>query len=264
MTILKLLRLADAFTLANAALGFLAITYISDGKYATAEVLLLMAVVADGLDGIVARRFGGGKPSLGDYLDIMADYLSFCVAPAILFYQAYFDVAPTPVATLPQDVLVGVAAGLLVSMGLLRLARHVAMAGPAAGRFAGLPTTAAGLFTVLLVAVGGLGDVLSALLVAAVAALMVTELPYPKVRGTFAVASGTLVVAPAAVLVLLPPGAFAREAVLLAALAGASAYATSGIFLTFLRIPVGHEPPPIAPAPRAAPVEASQEIDPDA
>ena len=115
MTIFKLLRAADAFTILNAALGFLAITYISDGKYVLAEALLLGAVIADGLDGMVARRFGGDKESLGDYLDIMADYLSFCVAPAILLYQVHFNVAPSPLETLPQDILVGVSAERLLA-----------------------------------------------------------------------------------------------------------------------------------------------------
>jgi archaetidylserine synthase len=285
VTILKLLRLADAFTIANAALGFLAITYISDAKYLNAEVLLLLAVVADGVDGIVARRFGGGKESMGDYLDIMADYLSFCVAPAILFYQVYFDVAATPFQTLPQDILVGLGSALLVLFGLLRLARHVAKKGPEAGRFTGLPTTGAGLLTVLLIAEGGLGDVVTALIVALAALLMVTEIPYPKVRGPAAVASGGAVIAAAAVLPLFPPGAAIREAVLLVALAGAAAYAVSGVAFGLARIPLGHgeaAPPPsstgkgTSTTPRATPSatpkrprapkvgDESQEIDPDA
>lgn len=194
----------------------------------------------------------------------MADYLSFCVAPAILFYQVYFDVAPTPLGTLPQDLLVGFAAGLLVGFGLLRLARHVAKEGAAAGRFTGLPTTAAGLFTTLLVAVGGLGDVFSAALVAAMALLMVTEIPYPKVRGRLAVASGALIAAPVAVLLVLPPGDGMRDFVLLASLAGASAYATSGLCFALLRIPVGKPEKPPSPSAAPARADASQEVDPDA
>ncbi len=285
MTILKLLRLADAFTIANAALGFLAITYISDAKYLNAEVLLLLAVLADGVDGIVARRFGGGKESMGDYLDIMADYLSFCVAPAILFYQVDFDVAPSPVQTLPQDILVGLASAFLVLFGLLRLARHVAAKGPDAGRFTGLPTTGAGLLTVLLIAEGGLGDVVTAAIVALAALLMVTEIPYPKVRGPTALASGGAVVAAAVVLLLLPAGAPVRDAVMLVAIAGAAAYAVSGVAFGLARIPLGHDdapqepstkakgpstiarpaPPPTPKRPRAPKGgDESQEIDPDA
>jgi len=282
VSILRLLRLADAFTIANAALGFLAITYISDGKYVLAEALILLAVVADGLDGIVARRFGGGKEKMGDYLDIMADYLSFCVAPAILFYQLYFDIAATPLSTRPEDVLVGISAGAFVTLGLLRLARHVAKAGPLAGRFQGLPTTGAGLFATLLVAAGGLGDVVASLLIMGAAWLMVTELPYPKVRGASAYASGALVVAAAAAMLLLPGSSPIQRTTLFAALAGAGLYAVSGWAFAVMRIPVGLEgtqgADDGAPARPATPIqgsreptgahardrEDSQEVDPDA
>lgn len=265
MTIFKLLRKADILTLANAAFGFLAITYISDGKYAQAMVLILMAVVADGADGMVARRFGTGKPSLGDYLDIMADYLSFCVAPSILLYQTRYDVAASPLLTRADDLLVGLAAGVLVGLGLLRLARHVALGGPASGRFVGLPTTAAGLFVTLVLAAGGLGDVLTSVLILVVGALMVTEIPYPKVRGPLAGAAGALVVAAAAALLLPPELADVRTALLLAALAGASAYAVSGPAFVLMRVPVGrrHAAPESALARRSAPAADSQEVDPD-
>jgi archaetidylserine synthase len=252
LTILKMLGKADAFTILNAALGFLAITYISDGKYVLAEALILLAVIADGVDGIVARRFGGGKAKMGDYLDIMADYLSFCVAPSILFYQVDFNVAATPLSTLPQDVMVGLAAGAFVTLGLLRLARHVAKAGPVSGRFQGLPTTGAGLFATLLIAVGGLGDIVTSLLILGAAWLMVWEAPYPKVRGPFAYASGALVIACAAVLLLPAAGASAVQVVLLAGLAGAALYAVSGLAFMFFRVPIGDPPSAIDAAPTGA------------
>jgi CDP-diacylglycerol--serine O-phosphatidyltransferase len=266
LTIFKLLRKADAFTVANAALGFLAITYISDGKYLTAELLILLAVLADGLDGIVARRFGKGDPTLGDYLDIMADYLSFCVAPSILFYQLYYTVGAAPLLTRAEDLLVGAAAGCFAGFGLLRLARHVALGGAAPGRFTGLPTTGAGLFATLLIAAGGLGDVLTALIVLVLAWLMVTEVPYPKVRGKLAAASGLVVLAAGIGLAVLPEGSAALRALLLFALGSASAYAASGVMFVLLRVPLAgapHVPDAEGTAPPAA-ADATQEVDPDA
>lgn len=264
MTIFQLLRKADAFTAANAALGFLAITYISDAKYAQAEVLIFLAVICDGLDGIVARRFGNEGESMGDYLDIMADYLSFCVAPSILFYQTHYDPATAPFLTRPEDVVVGIASGLMALLGLLRLARHVTQDGPTSGRFTGLPTTAAGFFVTLLVAAGGLGDLVSGLLVSFVAVLMVSEIPYPKVRGPMAKASGLLVVIAAVAIALPLPMKGGKPLILLAALVGATAYAVSGLAFALLRVPIGHAPDPVeAKAPPAPPTKEipSQEVD---
>ncbi len=169
----------------------------------------------------------------------MADYLSFCVAPTLLFYHLYYDVGATPLLTRPEDLLVGVAAGLFAVMGLLRLARHAADGGGVQLRFAGLPTTGAGLFATLLITIGGLGDVITALLIAAAAVLMVTEVPYPKVRGWPAGGAAALVAAAAVALLLLPEGSDPAAWVLLAALSGSAAYAVSGVVLVLLRVPVG-------------------------
>lgn len=239
MNVFRRLRTADAFTIANAALGFAAITYIADREYVVAEILILLAVLADGADGIVARRFGPRDEDLGDYLDIMADYLSFCVAPSILLYHLHYDVGPSPLSTRPEDVLVGLAAGLFALMGLLRLARHAADGGGVQLRFAGLPTTGAGLFATLLVALGGLGDVLTALLVMAAAALMVTDVPYPKVRGWPAAGAAVLVAAAALGLAAFPAGSGELRLALLAAMAGGSAYAASGVAFMVARVPIG-------------------------
>lgn len=239
MSVIGRMRAADVFTIANAALGFLAITYIADRNYLAAEVLILLAVLADGADGVVARRFGPRDEDLGDYLDIMADYLSFCVAPSILLYHLYYDVGQTPLSTRPEDILIIAAAGLFALTGLLRLARHAADGGGLQLRFSGLPTTGAGLFATLLVTLGGLGDVLTAVLVAAAAVLMVTEVPYPKVRGWVAGAAALFVVAAAAALLLLPPGSDVLRLVLLVALAGAAAYAASGVVFVMARVPIG-------------------------
>lgn len=242
MSVFSRLRAADGFTVLNAALGFLAITYIADRNYARAEALILLAVLADGADGLVARRFGPREQDLGDYLDIMADYLSFCVAPSLLFYHLYYDVAATPLLTRPEDAMVGLAAGLMAGFGLLRLARHVADGGGLKARFTGLPTTAAGLFATLLVAVGGLGDILTAALIGGAAVLMITEVPYPKIRGRLALPSAALVGAAAAVAVGVVTSGSAATIILLAALAAASAYVFSGLLFMVLRVNLGDVP----------------------
>jgi archaetidylserine synthase len=70
---------ADVVSAANAAVGFLAVVAASVDVDLAAR-LVLLAAVADGLDGVVARRYGGTEA--GQYLDSLADVASFAVAPA--------------------------------------------------------------------------------------------------------------------------------------------------------------------------------------
>lgn len=84
---------ADAFTIANAACGtvavFLCIDYLATGRSGqlwVAFLLLPTALVADVLDGFVARLHPGRRSVLGADLDSLADIISFGVAPAVLGY----------------------------------------------------------------------------------------------------------------------------------------------------------------------------------
>ncbi len=77
------LGIADAVTIANAALGFVAIV-VAFVDIELAARLMLLAAIADGLDGILARRYGG--TDAGPYLDSLADVASFAVAPAVLAF----------------------------------------------------------------------------------------------------------------------------------------------------------------------------------
>lgn len=76
---------ADLVTVANAAVGFAACALAVTDRGLAAR-LLLVAGIADGLDGVVARRFGG--TALGPHLDSLADVASFGVAPALLVVSA--------------------------------------------------------------------------------------------------------------------------------------------------------------------------------
>ena len=109
---------ADLVTLGNAAVGFLAIV-IAPANPELAARLVLLAAVADGLDGVVARAFGGSE--VGPYLDSLADVASFGVAPAVLVYVILVDLEFTAVpGTVGTVVLFGVPA-LFVAVAVLRL-----------------------------------------------------------------------------------------------------------------------------------------------
>ena len=77
-------------TASGAAWGFLALVAIADGRLATALGWMLLALLVDGVDGTLARRFHVAEvlPRIdGALLDNLIDYLNYAVVPAFLLYQ---------------------------------------------------------------------------------------------------------------------------------------------------------------------------------
>lgn len=74
------------FTVANMLCGFLAIVASSRGQMERASLLILLAVIADMLDGRIAR-LTGTTTEFGKAYDSLADVVSFGAAPAFLAYH---------------------------------------------------------------------------------------------------------------------------------------------------------------------------------
>jgi CDP-diacylglycerol--serine O-phosphatidyltransferase len=108
---------ADAVTVGNAALGFVAVALA--GQPRLAARLVLLAAVLDAVDGIVARRYGG--TDAGPYLDSLADVASFCVAPAAVVVAVARPALGPPLSL----VAVGVGA-VFVAGGVTRLGLYTA------------------------------------------------------------------------------------------------------------------------------------------
>lgn len=134
MCMLKLIKLPDLLSVLNALLGFSAILFVlagvsvgvSEKAIKNALVLILVAAVVDGLDGMVARNVECSP--LGKYLDSLADMLSFGVAPAIVVYallRNYFHVYAHASAYAYVTLAL---CGAYVISGMLRLARFNAKA----------------------------------------------------------------------------------------------------------------------------------------
>lgn len=88
-SMIRLISLADVITIINAVFGFLAIIMLFSNQIRISFSLILLALLADGLDGIVARKVGKGKT--GEYLEAMADMISLSIAPMIFVYTTYND-----------------------------------------------------------------------------------------------------------------------------------------------------------------------------
>lgn len=174
---------ADLLTLSNGLFGFLSIlTWTGElgpfqdipNQYVAAAYIGL-GLVADGVDGIVARAWG--STGLGDALDAINDALTFSVAPAVFLIGTYASTGG-----LGLRVILYLAAVALVVAGMLRLARH--QNGDDGDVFVGLPTpwSAAGLVAVLLLEPTAWVALVAT---AGFAALNLSRIPYPKTRGRF-------------------------------------------------------------------------------
>jgi CDP-diacylglycerol--serine O-phosphatidyltransferase len=180
------LGVADVVSVANAVLGFLAVLVaLAWADPRLAARLVLLAAVADGLDGVLARRYG--STPAGETLDSLSDVVSFGVAPAALFYAIGRGAAAIPRPTLLSSLV----AGLFLAAGVVRLSLYtVDEAG--SHETIGVPTTLAA--TILAAAtVAGLGQP-TLLLAAGVvfAYLMVTDVVYPDLRDRDAITLGAV------------------------------------------------------------------------
>jgi len=191
---------ADLLTLSNGLFGFLSIlTWTGElGPFRAipnehvAAAYIGLGLVADGVDGIVARAWG--STGLGEALDAINDALTFSVAPAVFLIGSY-----ATAGDLGFRVALYAAALFLVLAGMLRLARH--QNGGTTDAFRGLPTpwSAAGLVALLLLGLPGWAAVGAT---AVFAALNLSTVPYPKTRGALR-RSATLVLAAVTVVVVV-------------------------------------------------------------
>ena len=75
----------NALTIAALCIGLTALRFGIDGRWTNAMVLVLIAAVLDGMDGMVARLLKASS-AFGAELDSFSDFVSFGVSPAILLY----------------------------------------------------------------------------------------------------------------------------------------------------------------------------------
>lgn len=140
---IKMLSFADIISISNALLGFFAITiplsdflWDSDLRLRVSFSLILIGILLDGVDGMIARKYGGSE--IGIYLDSMADMTSLAIAPGFFVYFIYSDI----VSCCPARLLyILVALLFFIGAALIRLASFHIMKNK--NYFVGLPVPAA-------------------------------------------------------------------------------------------------------------------------
>lgn len=168
--ILRKLSFADSFTILNGLFGLFSIFCILQHESCLAFIFILLAVLADGMDGIMARRYGG---YLGRYMDEFADIVSFLIAPSIFAYILY-GIKFNPLFLLSSS--------LFLILGMLHLINyHISKK----DYFIGITTPAA---AIIIASLSILSFPLWVIYVSLIllAFLMVYPLPYPRVEKQFA------------------------------------------------------------------------------
>ena len=184
MNILRVIRIPDLFSLLNLVFGFAAILAASRGNTELSILLVILSAVFDGIDGFLARKMK--TSDLGFSLDSLADLVSFGVAPASIAVVAFGFSGYALMVSL-----------IYLTCGTLRLARF-----NASDRddelFEGFPITASGIAAVASVLLDR--PVLTLVLMLILSILMVSSIPYPKIRDLRLVAVFALVLLAAAIL----------------------------------------------------------------
>ncbi len=168
---MKVSPLPTIITCGNLSAGFLAALLAVQGRFIQAAALVLVAAGLDLIDGAVARA-SDTDGEFGVNLDSLADLVSFGVAPAVALYLSALHALP----------VTGVAACLLyVVCGALRLARFPMVKSPE--HFIGLPIPPAGVALAGLAVLDPTWWPLVLATVLLLSALMVSEIPFPKLSG---------------------------------------------------------------------------------
>lgn len=167
MNILRLIKLPDLITVLNALFGFSAILVALSNQVDNALIFILLAAIADGTDGLVARNVE--YSSFGINLDSFADFISFGVAPSIAAYMRFSSL---------HYVICAFSAAYIIC-GMLRLARfNVESSGT---YFKGIPITTSGMFIALYMLCFPFPWALVTLL-GILSFLMVSDVKYIKLR----------------------------------------------------------------------------------
>ena len=124
----------NLFTIGNLFLGIISIMFAFNDNYSWAALMVIIAMLLDGLDGRVARALNV-QSEFGKELDSLSDIISFGVAPAFVMYVCAF--------TEINPALAWTATAIFPICGALRLARFNVVDG-VPGYFTGLPIPAAG------------------------------------------------------------------------------------------------------------------------
>ena len=169
--------LPNFFTALSAFLGVMSIIASSQGKFEKAFIYIVLSLIADGLDGRVAR-LTNTTSKFGVEFDSLADLVAFGTAPAMMLFFAAGE---------NYGRFGALVSGLFVVFGAIRLARFNVTTGELDPRyFIGLPIPTAavvlGSWIMLDIKYNGHLNILILLGALLLAFLMVSNFRYPSFK----------------------------------------------------------------------------------
>ena len=178
-SMIRLISLADAISLTNAIFGFLAIIFLFSDFISNEELkirvsfsFILLALLADGLDGIVARKIKISE--IGEYLESIADMTSLIIAPAFFIYFIYNDIA---LSSTSNHIYLLITLILFLSLGAIRLSSFHIMKNKKF--FLGLPASASTII-LLILSYLKIDFILILLAIVFISIAMITNIRFPK------------------------------------------------------------------------------------
>ncbi len=165
--ILLKISFADSFTMVNGISGLFSILFSINKNFYIALIFLLIAILADGLDGIIARKLGS---FVGKYMDEFSDTVSFCISPCVFAFLKY--------EIKINDIIFLFVSSIFLIFGILHLiSYHIGEK----NYFIGLTTPAS---AIIIFCISYLDAPLILLYIAflLLSFLMVLNIPYPRIE----------------------------------------------------------------------------------
>jgi CDP-diacylglycerol--serine O-phosphatidyltransferase len=176
---IKLVSVADLISLTNVIFGFIAIIFLISDLIDNEELRLrlsfsfiLLALLADGLDGVVARKTRNSD--IGEYLESIADMTSLIIAPSIFIYFVYHDFLSSYIY---NYIYLMIALVLFLSLGAIRLASFHKMKSKKI--FLGLPASVSTII-LLVFSYFEVSFILILALIIILSLLMISNIRFPK------------------------------------------------------------------------------------
>jgi CDP-diacylglycerol--serine O-phosphatidyltransferase len=172
------LSLADYFSLMNAIFGFLGIIVLflniipDEIKFRISISFLLLAIIADGLDGIIARKTF--RSEVGEHLDSMADMTSMGIATSIFVYLSYHDIISN---SFYSQIYLIFALVFFISSAIIRLSSYYKI--KKENYFIGLPAPASSII-ILMLAYIRVDFIFILPIIIIISATMICNIHFPK------------------------------------------------------------------------------------